>query len=282
MKKKAFTLIELLVVISIIVLLMALLFPALSRARKQARAVVCRTHLRQWGTVLSLYLEENEGRFPRTYDFLGALSMLRGVLIESPNTSTIAPSGAIPNVETKGIACCPMATRTTGNPAYIMNSSGETYLQLNSGGTFAAWEIVLPTPAFKGSFGLNRHVFSLTFEGMEASRAMQRDYTEMATIRDRGRIPLALDAGSAICGVWLDTSGPPATEPNAVKGTTCINRHNGAINGLFLDWSVRPIGLKELWTLKWHLQFDTAGPWTKAGGALPEDWPEWMRQFQDY
>ena len=62
----------------------------------------------------------------------------------------------------------------------------------------------------------------------------------------------------------------------------CINRHNGHINGLFLDWSVRKVGLKELWTLKWHMQFDTANKWTKAGGMQPENWPEWMRNFKDY
>ncbi len=62
----------------------------------------------------------------------------------------------------------------------------------------------------------------------------------------------------------------------------CIDRHNGGINMLLMDWSVRKVGLKELWTLKWHRQFDTAGPWTKAGGVEPEDWPEWMRKFRDY
>jgi hypothetical protein len=51
---------------------------------------------------------------------------------------------------------------------------------------------------------------------------------------------------------------------------------------LFMDWSVRKVGLKELWTLKWHRSYDTAGPWTKAGGVKPEDWPQWMRIFKDY
>jgi len=48
-RRKAFTLIELMVVISVIGLLMALLLPALSRARRQARAVVCQGNLHQWG-----------------------------------------------------------------------------------------------------------------------------------------------------------------------------------------------------------------------------------------
>jgi hypothetical protein len=33
-----------------------------------------------------------------------------------------------------------------------------------------------------------------------------------------------------------------------------------SLNGLFLDWLVRRIGLKELWTLKWEPKYDTAGP----------------------
>ncbi len=62
----------------------------------------------------------------------------------------------------------------------------------------------------------------------------------------------------------------------------CINRHQGGVNMLFLDWSARKVGLKELWMLKWSEYFETNGPWTKAGGALPEDWPQWLRKFKDY
>jgi prepilin-type processing-associated H-X9-DG protein len=62
----------------------------------------------------------------------------------------------------------------------------------------------------------------------------------------------------------------------------CIDRHGGAINCLFMDWAVRKVGLKELWTLPWGLYDTTYGPWTKAGGVQPEDWPAWMRKFKDY
>jgi prepilin-type processing-associated H-X9-DG protein len=61
-----------------------------------------------------------------------------------------------------------------------------------------------------------------------------------------------------------------------------MDRHSGHINCLFLDWSVRKVGLKELWTLKWHESFNTAGPWTKAGGVTLKKWPPWMRGFKDY
>jgi hypothetical protein len=63
---------------------------------------------------------------------------------------------------------------------------------------------------------------------------------------------------------------------------TCINRHQGFENIAFMDWSVRKVGLKELWTLKWHKSFDTGGPWTKAGGVVGSDWPEWIRPYRDY
>jgi len=61
-----------------------------------------------------------------------------------------------------------------------------------------------------------------------------------------------------------------------------MNRHDGTVNYLFLDWSVRKVGLKELWTLKWHKLYNEDGPWTRRGGVRPEDWPEWMRRFKDY
>ena len=62
----------------------------------------------------------------------------------------------------------------------------------------------------------------------------------------------------------------------------CLDRHDGFVNGMFMDWSIQKIGLKELWTFKWHRQYNRAGPWTRTGGVAPEDWPEWMRHFKNY
>jgi len=106
---------------------------------------------------------------------------------------------------------------------------------------------------------------------------------------DCQQIPVLLDAR------WMHGnpepwSSPPQKEDEPVPPsvfpfrmwTFVMNRHSGGINGLFMDWSVRKVELKELWTVKWHPVFDTAGLWTRAGGVLPSDWPKWMRGIKDY
>lgn len=65
MKRHAFTLIELLVVISIIALLVAILLPALTGARKAANRATCLNTLRQWGVTLHAYAADHKQQSAR-------------------------------------------------------------------------------------------------------------------------------------------------------------------------------------------------------------------------
>jgi prepilin-type N-terminal cleavage/methylation domain-containing protein/prepilin-type processing-associated H-X9-DG protein len=295
--KKAFTLIELLVVIAIIALLMAILMPALQRVRKQARAVACQANLRQWGTLYAAYAAENDGYLIPLEDdirisfndpwwvrwrwFQGGGSY--GALVralEDPNSS---PSFAA----TKRILYCPMATK----PAEPWPMSAARPVAGHRGGTFQAWHVSSGTVggrasvSWGGSYGMQEWAHS------SSDPLIRSKYWMTNAVKNADTVPVFLDSGmSWVTTVGATDSPPPFDSVPTVTletfwgfGHVCaINRHDAGINVLFLDWSARKVGLKELWTLKWRKEWDTAGPWTKAGGVKPDAWPAWMRRFKDY
>ena len=58
-RTQGFTLVELLVVIAIIGLLVALVLPAISRARESARTAACQNNLRQFGIGLHIFADRD-------------------------------------------------------------------------------------------------------------------------------------------------------------------------------------------------------------------------------
>jgi len=240
--KKGFTLIELLVVISIIAMLMGLLFRVFSRARKQAQATVCRSNLHQWGLFFAMQAPEG--------GFLSVDSVLQWM----DDADRSGP---------RAYMLCPAARHPfPGDP-------------VGYGGTFHAWQTTRyrdETEFGARSYGLNEWVTgrspgwtSLETKGMSHVPAFF-DCADRWVHPDHHDIPPEIEGYDFLCEM----------------SRICMNRHNSGINMLFMDWSVRKVGIKELWTLKWHAEYDTSGPWTKAGGVLPEDWPQWMRGFRDY
>lgn len=65
--RKAFGLIELLVALFIIAVLLAILLPALSKAKATQRRTTCLSNLRQVATAFSLYAQDHDGYGPDDY-----------------------------------------------------------------------------------------------------------------------------------------------------------------------------------------------------------------------
>lgn len=64
-QRAAFTLVQILIVIAILVSLAALLFPVFSRVREKGRQMACQQNLRQIHLGVQLYVQDQDGHFPR-------------------------------------------------------------------------------------------------------------------------------------------------------------------------------------------------------------------------
>jgi prepilin-type N-terminal cleavage/methylation domain-containing protein/prepilin-type processing-associated H-X9-DG protein len=268
--RRAFTLIELLVVISILVLLMAVLLPTLQRVRKQARAVACQAKLRQWGLAFKMYTDGNEGRwFTACRADDGRYGPQNWLGLTSPLWFNV-----------RDFAACPVATKSSPDGRYY--------------DAFTPWWRRERGPVATGpsgepirgpiSYSFNYHVSWPPPDDPRASISHKQVNWGTCDVRGAATVPVLFDCAGEDGGS-SDCAGPPLGDGSSFLATgwrMCINRHDGGINMLFMDWSVRKVGLKELWTLRWHKQFNTAGVWTRQGGVEPEDWPPWMRKFKDY
>jgi prepilin-type N-terminal cleavage/methylation domain-containing protein/prepilin-type processing-associated H-X9-DG protein len=146
--KAGFTLVELLVVIGIIAILIAMLLPALNRARQQATSVKCLANLRTMGQALAMYLQANKGTIPQCFGLnnnsqnTGNFDDMLALYLPGLNRDSVtSPNGIKSSVES--IFVCPGTVSEVsdyiqvnyscnGSPAWT-DSSGAWH----SGGAFA-------------------------------------------------------------------------------------------------------------------------------------------------
>ena len=276
-----FTLIELLVVIGIIAVLIGILVPALQRARSQAGAATCQARLRQWGLAFKMYLDDSHGKwFPYSDPMAtrGAGVFCHWLRVTIPYWSGSTKGNRIQSGwDTQSMAMCPVTGLNKQDPF----RAHSVLVEVRPGPPK-----ISPQKYIAASYGLNHWLYP-NLDNDDSVEGVSLALSTWGTSEVRGvaNIPVLGDNLDDEGGAY-HTQGPPAQQCEAGVSTVwrdwCIDRHNGGINMLFMDWSVRKVGLKELWILKWHRNFDIAGKWTTAGGVKPGDWPEWMRKFKDY
>ncbi len=264
--QKAFTLVELLVVISIIAMLVSILLPALGKAKDQARDVMDKSNLRQWGLVFQMYTDDHDGYFQAGY---GGTTMQSNWWMKSAVTYY---------GEVEDIRYCPTATETefdTDGSAQGPGYGRQPFMAWGHVGEWAVNEGSLDQYLDHGSYGIN---------GWLEDTRIQHDPEQTAKFwRNRDAITGADTVPTLTDAQWLDgwpepDHAPPNREDskwqyqaNSHMVRFVQNRHNGHQNMLFADGSANSVRLREMWTLKWHQEYKRSG-WSGA-------WPEWMAGF---
>jgi len=271
--------VELLVVIAIIALLMSILMPALAKVKKQAKLILCQSNLRQMGVCFNMYANDWDGKF------------MAGWWEGGPN-----PVNAHKNYwmealrycygDDGDIRCCPMAT-TPGTSVGAGWGGG-----VLPDTTFYAWGVIpgdnIGEPfswgwvvvGDYGSYAMNGYVCDPP-KGIGTVQRHEPAWNwRTANVKGTADIPLMT------AGQWLDTWPRHDNKPPQVRGErwddvdmvkrVCLDRHNGYVNMVFLDYTVRKVGLKQLWRLKWHRVFDLTEPLPVWDTEAP-----WMKNFKD-
>ena len=255
--KRSFTIRDIATAVTCVGLLLANIAAIGAGGRRRAKEAVCLSNLRQWGVIWKMYTDNNNGYF---VDSVFWVDPLRSYYKSNPK-----------------IRCCPMAAV----PQF--DAQGH---RTGARHPFAAWGIWNGTmwrqryEADYGSYGMNGWVCNPPPHEDSGGARLNEYLWRTPHVRGAAAVPLFADCHTYenMTPSHIDT--PPQYDGDPITGNSdemrlcCTNRHNGAINMLFLDFSARKVGLKELWLLKWHRS------WPK-NVVLPV-WPEWMRDFKDY
>jgi prepilin-type N-terminal cleavage/methylation domain-containing protein/prepilin-type processing-associated H-X9-DG protein len=262
----AFTLVELLVVIAVISILGALLLPALSRAKKEAKTIACMSNQRQITISYRLALDDETGGQLGTT----TVSELFDLTVGDPKQGWLCPSTSLQN-RNKHAWFFDMYERKLGDGCV------DVPYRLDP-----QWD----TPSRFGSYALNGWLLQNvlgwlgpTEAGYSLGTGLRGNYFTESEIEKPSMTPVLAD------GVrWAMVPGPPhyggkgppfhpsgMNEHLIAEGVdvACVARHGrhpnpvpndwpaakqlpGAVNVSFFDGHTELVPLHQLWQLQWH------------------------------
>lgn len=263
-RQKGFTLIELLVVIAIIALLIAILLPALGRARESAKRGTCASNLKQIFTSLTLYGQDYDGVFPKTS--ITNATVANGIGAE--NAATTGTPNLVINAEENDSNLQPATKRTVsmnlwklvrgdftqpeifncasstqaGQKANMRDVSGTTggvgptyFTDFPYGGGATTWGPVnqVANSWISYSFVQPWSNFAPTFTGKGSADMWGADIDPRIVIgadQNNGTNPCAATTANAGKGAGADTVGTSTTAPpsfNVLKSLVNSTNHTG-------------------------------------------------------
>ena len=272
-----FTLIELMVTVAIIAILAALLLPALAKAKAKGVQTVCINNLKQWGLVWQYYTDDNEGYFSQGINVKNMSGWGRGEWVASLQKFW----------RKQDILLCPSAKLARSSRAQNYTLKPVNKNQRDQWDAVGSWNasfkhggISQHPIATRASYGNNNWLYNAQTD-IQGRRKAWHWRTMSPAGFDLHQIPMFMDTMWRGGGPYHGNSNKimPGNYNGDWQGAGkemmhfAFDRHNGGIQGVFMDHSVRHVPIKQLWRLKWHRTFDTSRKMT---------WPRWMSGYPEY
>jgi prepilin-type processing-associated H-X9-DG protein len=250
-----FTLTELLIVVGLIAMLMALLMPAMGKARAAANATACLSNVRQLGTAWTMYVAESRGRLPE-------------YIWNTPPGGTPADTwkgywlGTADSFGVRGDALLCPAARDAIPFNYNFGMGTVTYAWNGKLFPVSGTVVRMSATTFRvSSYGYNHYLVA----GGTASGGFGVDQkaTRLSSVRPLADVPVFMDS---IYPDFMPTNGnppvAPVSAPSDLRGANVplsgnehwrflIARHGRGINVCFADGSAQWVRLDDMYMLTW-------------------------------
>lgn len=265
MHRRGFTLIELLVVISIIALLIAILLPALSAARKSGRTSLCLSNTRQLNIAMAAYTTDSNGQTPV---IVNAAESAGGRLWY---TDIEAYADDNSGGSSTDVIICPEIDDLQKNAPGFGNRTGNattawSYFQLK--GAYAMNSFLLPNADDNTYYNGGSPTNLLT----NVAGGPSNFFKTIDQVTNTSETPIFNDSrwvGGYLRPTqdWFRTGGEVDLLGGGISvwgqihmGSRTLDRHNGT-NIAFVDGHSETIGessLEDLWTYEWSREDDWA------------------------